>query len=132
MEKRYIEAIGRRKTAGARVRITPAESTNVIVNDKELASYFPHTTLQKTVLSVFGVEEAGVGNYHVTVRVVGGGISAQAEAIRLGIARALVKEKADRRSSLKKEGYLMRDPRSVERKKPGLKKARKSPQWSKR
>lgn len=129
---RYIESVGRRKTATARVRITPASKTTVLVNDKALDVYFPHSTLQNMVMAVFNTEDAGIENYTVTARVVGGGISSQAESIRLGIARGLLKEKADRRIALKKEGFLKRDPRSVERKKPGLKKARKRPAWSKR
>lgn len=131
--KNYVEGIGRRKTATARVRLTPAKETTVHVNgEKALADYFPHTALQDTVLSVLGVEEAGIEHYEVTAHVNGGGLSSQAEAIRLGIARALVKEKADRRSVLKPLGFLKRDPRSVERKKFGLRKARRAPQWSKR
>lgn len=132
MASRYIESVGRRKTATARVRITPANKTTVLVNDKALEAYFPHTTLQNMVMAVFKTEDAGIENYTVTARVVGGGISSQAESVRLGIARGLLKEKADRRIALKKEGFLKRDPRSVERKKPGLKKARKRPAWSKR
>lgn len=129
---RYSEGIGRRKTATARVRLTPAKKTTVTVNDKPLEEYFPHKSLLNSVNSVLGVEEAGVGDYEISVHVTGSGLSAQAEAIRLGIARALVKEKADRRTTLKKAGYLKRDPRSVERKKFGLRKSRKRPQWSKR
>jgi small subunit ribosomal protein S9 len=131
-ETKYTEGIGRRKTASARVRLVPGKDTNVLVNDKPLADYFIHEALQKNVLSVFDVEDAGIEHYTVTAHVTGGGLSAQAEAVRLGIARALVKEKADRRSPLKKLGFLKRDPRSVERKKFGLKKARKRPAWSKR
>lgn len=131
-ETRYIESIGRRKTASARVRITPAQATVVTVNDKPLAEYFIHTALQKNLLSILAVENAGIENYTITAKVHGGGLSSQAEAIRLGIARALVKEKAARRSEIKKAGFLKRDPRSVERKKFGLKKARKHPAWSKR
>ncbi|MBC7564723.1 30S ribosomal protein S9 [Candidatus Saccharibacteria bacterium] len=129
---RYIEAIGRRKTATARVRLTPADKTTIMVNDKELTAYFPHLALHKDVMSVLEIQDAGIENYTITAKVLGGGISSQAEAIRLGIARALVKEKADRRTELKKAGFLKRDPRSVERKKFGLLKARKSPAWSKR
>lgn len=132
MAERYTEGIGRRKTATTRVRITPAKETTIVVNDKDLAVYFPHESLQKKIESVLGVEEAGVGAYTITVHVKGGGISAQAEAVRLGIARALVKEKEERRTILKPLGFLKRDPRSVERKKPGLRKARKRPAWSKR
>lgn len=128
----YVEGIGRRKTATARVRLTPAKETTIVVNDKPLNEYFPHLALQKDVQSVLETKEAGIQDYTITAHVNGGGISSQAEAIRLGIARALVKEKADRRSPLKLLGFLKRDPRSVERKKFGLKKARKRPAWSKR
>lgn len=131
-DTKYIEGIGRRKTASARVRLTPAKETTVIVNDKPLADYFTHESLQNDLLSVLKTKDAGIEHYSVSAKVHGGGLSAQAEAIRLGIARALVKEKAERRVVLKKEGYLKRDPRSVERKKFGLLKARRRPQWSKR
>lgn len=128
----YIEGIGRRKTATARVRLTPAKETTILVNDKTFEDYFVHEANRQDVTSVLKTEDAGIENYTITAHVNGGGLSAQAEAIRLGIARALVKEKADRRTTLKKEGYLKRDPRSVERKKFGLRKARRRPQWSKR
>lgn len=128
----YIEGIGRRKTASARVRITPAKVQRVIVNEKLLAEYFNAPALEKNVLSVFDTKDAGIETYDVTVKVAGGGLSAQADAIKLGIARALVKEKSDRRVPLKKEGLLKRDSRAVERKKFGLRKARRAPQWSKR
>ena len=131
-EKKYIEGIGRRKTASARVRLTPAKETAILVNERGLAEYFVHNALQRDILSVFDVEEAGTEHYTITAKVQGGGLSSQAEAIRLGIARALVKEKADRRGALKHAGFLKRDPRSVERKKFGLRKARRRPQWSKR
>jgi len=131
-KEQYIEGIGRRKTASARVRLTPAKETTVVVNEKSLSDYFQNEAFEKDVMSVLGTEEAGVGDYTITVKVSGSGLSAQSEAVRLGIARALVKEKADRRSVLKPLGFLKRDPRSVERKKFGLKKARKSSQWSKR
>ena len=130
--EKYIEGIGRRKTASARVRLTPAKETSIVINDKSLTDYFQNEAFEKDVMSVLGTEEAGVGDYTITVKVSGSGLSAQSEAVRLGIARALVKEKADRRSVLKPLGFLKRDPRSVERKKFGLKKARKSSQWSKR
>jgi len=130
--KKYIEGIGRRKTASARVRITPAKSLSIIVNDKPLAEYFYASTLQKNILAVFDTEEAGIGDYEVTVKVHGSGLSAQSDAIKLGVARALVLEEPDRRIPLKKAGFLKRDPRAVERKKFGLLKARKRPQWAKR
>lgn len=128
----YIEGIGRRKTATARVRLTKANETTIEVNGKEFADYFGNDGHQKDVMSVLETKEAGIEHYIITVKVSGGGLSSQAEAIRLGIARALVKEKADRRAVLKPLGFLKRDPRSVERKKFGLHKARKAPQWSKR
>ena len=129
---RYIEAIGRRKTATARVRLTPSDKTTIVVNDKEYTEYFPHLSLHKDIQSVLELKDAGIENYTITAKVLGGGTSSQAEAIRLGIARALVKEKEGRRTSMKQAGFLKRDPRSVERKKFGLRKARKSPAWSKR
>jgi small subunit ribosomal protein S9 len=128
----YVEGIGRRKTASARVRLTPAKETTIVVNDKPVNDYFPHVALQKDIQSVLDTKDAGIQDYTITAHVSGGGISSQAEAIRLGIARALVKEKAERRTPLKLLGFLKRDPRSVERKKFGLRKARKRPAWSKR
>jgi len=128
----YVEGIGRRKTATARVRLTPAASTTITVNNKQHTEYFKHLSLQKDLASVLGTPDAGIENYTITAKVLGGGLSSQAEAIRLGIARALVKEKAVRRIPLKQGGYLKRDSRSVERKKFGLRKARKRPAWSKR
>ncbi|HEX4799245.1 MAG TPA: 30S ribosomal protein S9 [Candidatus Paceibacterota bacterium] len=130
--KQYTEGIGRRKTATARVRITKSTNQRVIVNEKPLAEYFFAPTLQKNILNVLETEGAGIDTYEISAKVQGGGLSAQSDAIKLGVARALVKEKADRRSALKKAGMLKRDPRSVERKKFGLLKARKRPQWAKR
>lgn len=129
--KKYIEAIGRRKTAVARVRVTLGGSkASFTVNDKPIDVYFPlaeHQMVARESLTATKTEGATV-----TVQTKGGGIHAQAEAIRLGIARALLVSDKEFRSTLKPAGYLMRDPRKVERKKPGLKKARKSPQWAKR
>jgi small subunit ribosomal protein S9 len=129
--KKYIEAIGRRKTAVARVRVTLGGSkASFIVNDKPIEEYFPlaeHQMVARESLTATKTEGATV-----TVQTKGGGIHAQAEAIRLGIARALLVSDKEFRATLKPAGYLMRDPRKVERKKPGLKKARKSPQWAKR
>ena len=126
---KYIGAVGRRKTAIARVRITPASKNSVVVNDKELEKYFPVPEYRRTILSVFDdVPE----KFSVTAKIVGGGISAQAEALRHGIARAIVANDQNLRTKLKQKGYLKRDPRAKERRKFGLKKARKAPQWSKR
>ena len=128
----YVEGVGRRKTATARVRLVPASKTEIIVNGKPMTEYFKNLVHQKDILSVLDTKDAGIEDYTISAKVLGGGISAQAEAIRLGIARALVKEKAERRGVLKALGFLKRDPRSVERKKFGLRKARKRPAWSKR
>jgi small subunit ribosomal protein S9 len=127
----YTVAVGRRKTASARVRLTPADKTTVTVNGKPAEDYF-HTKERTSITGdAFRLEEI-TGTYEVMAKVQGGGISAQAEAVRHAISRALVKAKAELRAPLKSAGYLKRDPRAVERKKPGLRKARKSPQWSKR
>jgi len=132
MEKnseKYIEAVGRRKTAVARVRITVASKTTVLVNDKELEKYFPTKEMQTLAVEPFAdIKE----KFKVTAKIKGGGIHSQAEALRHGIARALVSNNMELRKELKKAGYLKRDPRSKERRKFGLKKARKAPQWSKR
>ncbi len=128
----YIEAVGRRKTATARVRLTKAKELRVIINDKPIAEYFYASTLQKNILNVLETKDAGIDTYEISAKVQGGGLSSQSDAIKLGVARALVKEKADRRVPLKRVGLLKRDPRAVERKKFGLKKARRRPQWSKR
>ena len=128
----YVEGLGRRKTSTARVRLTPASATEITVNGKPLNDYFGNLSHQKDILSVLETADAGIEHYTITAKVLGGGISSQAESIRLGIARALVKEKAERRSPLKASGFLKRDPSSVERKKFGLRKARKRPAWSKR
>jgi len=126
---RYIESVGRRKTSVARVRITPASKITISINDKELEKYFPTPSLQKTVLSIFEYTE---GKFLVTVKLKGGGISSQAEALRHGLGRALVLFDPNLRTKLKVKGFLKRDPRAKERRKFGLKKARKAPKWSKR
>lgn len=128
-DTKYIETIGRRKTSAARVRITPSSKRTVTVNDKPLEDYFPTTELQSMVVSPFGDLDQ---QFTVTAVVKGGGVSSQADSVRHGIARALTEYDKELRGVLKKKGYLKRDPRKKERKKPGLKKARKSPQWSKR
>lgn len=127
----YTTAVGRRKTATARVKVTPASKMSLTINGRPGDEYFKtreRVLVTKNAFHVDGVE----GNYEVVAKVVGGGISAQAEAIRMGIARALEKRDASLRKNLKAAGYLKRDPRHVERKKPGLLKARKRPSWSKR
>lgn len=130
--KQYTEGIGRRKTATARVRLTPAKTEKIVVNDKPLETYFKSAATKRVVRMVLDTKDAGIETYEVSVHVMGGGLSSQADAIKLGIARALVKEKKERRGTLKKAGHLTRDSRAVERKKFGLRKARRAPQWSKR
>lgn len=130
-DKKYIEAIGRRKTATARVRLTPANKMAFTINGKEIKVYFPTKDLEQTVRSVFTLTEPEK-DFDVTVKVNGGGIHAQAEAVRHGIARALVTFDETYKGKVKKEGFLKRDARAKERRKFGLKKARKAPQWSKR
>ena len=128
---KYIEGIGRRKTSIARVRITEDSKKTYSINGKTLAEYFPVEDLQTNVLAPLKVTELD-GKFSVSVKVLGGGVSAQSDAIRHGLSRALTKHDAELRGALKREGYLKRDPRAKERKKPGLKKARKAAQWSKR
>ena len=128
-EKRYIETVGRRKTASARVRLTPAKSTSITVNERNMTDYFPLNIMHDTISAPF--KTVG-GMYTVTVKVKGGGLKAQAEAVRHGISRALVEMDAALRKDLKVKGFLKRDPRAKERKKFGLVAARRAPQWSKR
>lgn len=129
--KRYTEATGRRKTSTARVRITPADKQEVLVNGKSLDAYFPTPTMRMIALSPFVVEELSE-KFTISVKVQGGGIASQSEAVRHGIARALTKYNTTWRKAQKLAGYLTRDPRMKERRKFGLKKARRAPQWSKR
>jgi small subunit ribosomal protein S9 len=130
-ENRYIAAVGRRKTAVARVRLMKAKESTIEVNGKPAADYF-HTLLRSTIAGESLTTAELADTYAVTARVSGGGINAQAEAVRMGIARAATEINMGTRAVLKKAGFLKRDPRAKERKKPGLKKARKAPQWSKR
>lgn len=129
---KYIETVGRRKTSVARVRITPASKMSYDINGKTVEQYFPTKELQLTATESFGASKLSETKFKITVVAKGGGISGQAEAIRHGIARALIEYDKELRGKLKKAGLLKRDPRAKERRKFGLKKARKSPQWSKR
>lgn len=131
MAIQYYEGIGRRKAATARVRIYPGGTGRILVNDKDVRDYFPREGdigLMTAPLATVGQERA----YDVSVHVNGGGITGQREAIKLGLARALLKLDPDMRSSLKVKGFLTRDARVKERKKPGLKRARKAPTYTKR
>ena len=122
---------GRRKKAIARVRLIPSGSGEIIINDRSLEDYFPQGTTQFIVKQPL-VEIGAEGKYDIRVNVIGGGYTGQAGAIRLGIARALLGAEPETRPALKKAGFLTRDPRVKERKKYGLKKARRAPQFSKR
>ena len=136
---RYFKAVGRRKTATARIRIFPLESSKkgskkekaILVNDKPLEIYFPNVILQDIVKSPLEITNS-LDKFKITALVRGGGINAQAEALRHGISRALVDFNSELRKELKRAGFLKRDPRMRERKKFGLKRARRAPQWSKR
>ena len=121
---------GRRKKAVARVRLIPG-SGNITINDRNFENFFPNKTSRLIVLQPMELTDQA-GRFDIICRVGGGGVTGQAGAIRLGIARALIKANADLRPSLKRAGFLTRDPRMTERKKYGLHKARKAPQYSKR
>ena len=130
-ETKYTRAIGRRKCAVAQVRFYHGGTGKVTINEKDLKDYLPRFDLQMSVLAPF--EATGLAGMHdVTVKVLGGGITGQAEAIRMGISRALIESNPGLRDTLKKLGYLSRDARVKERKKYGLRGARRAPQWSKR
>jgi|YelNatPaOPRAMG01_1025707.scaffolds.fasta_scaffold00696_2 small subunit ribosomal protein S9 len=126
----YKEGIGRRKTAVARVRLSKGKG-EISINDKSLDKYFSLEELRETVLSPLKITNTQ-NQFKVSVKVKGGGFTGQAEAIRLGLSRALVLFNPEFRSLLRHYGYLTRDSRQVERKKYGLKKARRAPQWQKR
>jgi small subunit ribosomal protein S9 len=125
-----IHKIGRRKTAVARIYVAPGKG-NITINKKELNTYFTTSTLQYKVNQPLAMTN-NEGNFDITVNVFGGGITGQAEAVRLAISRAMCELDAENRLTLKPEGLLTRDPRMVERKKFGQKKARKKFQFSKR
>jgi small subunit ribosomal protein S9 len=129
-KEKYFEAVGRRKTAVARVRLF-ARKGGLTVNNKDYRQYFPIFRLQQKAFSP--LEKTQLNNkLEAVVKVSGSGPSSQAEAVRHGLARTLVLFKPDLKSQLKNLGYLKRDSRMVERKKYGLKKARRAPQWAKR
>ncbi len=126
----YINTIGRRKTAVARIYLAPGKG-DISVNGRDFKEYFPFEVHQILVQQPFTLLNAGE-SYDVKINVAGGGVRGQAEAARMAISRALVEYDGENRPALKKEGYLTRDPRMVERKKPGRRKARKKFQFSKR
>lgn len=129
--RRYVEGIGRRKTAVARVRLVPNGTGVYLVNDRPWDEYFPTMDMRKAArdpLDITGTWK----RFDISVHVSGGGAHAQAGAVTLGISRALVKHDGQYRRLLRESGMLTRDPREKERKKPGLKRARRAPQWQKR
>jgi len=131
MSNEYYEGIGRRKTASARVRIWPGGNGTVVINDKPGEDFLPREgdlDLALEPLKAVGQD----GAYNVTVKVNGGGVTGQRDAIQLGLARALLKVVPEWRNQLRQGEYLSRDPREKERKKPGLKRARKAPTYTKR
>jgi len=131
MSAQYYEGIGRRKSASARVRLFPGGNGNIVINDKDGSDYmsrFGDVDILLEPLRLLGQEK----NYNISVHVAGGGVSGQRDAIRLGMARALLKIDPELKSTLKAEKFLTRDARVKERKKPGLKRARKAPTYTKR
>lgn len=131
LKGRYIGAIGRRKTASAQVRLYQNGNGSIIINDVKASQYFKEEELFSIVnqpLKLTGLAK----DFNLTIIVCGGGRKSQAEAVRHGIARALLEFNPELRASLKVKGWLERDARKKERKKPGLKKARRAPQWAKR
>ena len=127
----YIYAVGKRKSATARVRVYEDKKGGITVNNKNYSDYFPYFEFLNIIEQPLKKVDL-FGKYEITVRVAGGGKRSQAEAVRHGIARALLKIDESLKKTLRSEGYLTRDPREKERKKPGLKRARRAPQFSKR
>lgn len=130
--KNYTPAVGKRKSAIARVRILKetAKGVKITINDKDYKEYLNYFQWQEEILKPLKL--AGVDKVNISIKIHGGGTKGQVDAIRHGIAKALLKDDEELRATLKKEGLLTRDSRVKERKKPGLKKARRAPQWSKR
>ena len=127
----YFYGLGRRKSAVAQVRLYPNGNGAIVVNGKPFEEYFTRPSSQRTVLEAFQATET-MHKFNATVKVAGGGLTGWAGAIRLGVARALLATDANLRSPLRRAGLLTRDPRVKERKKYGLKRARKAPQYTKR
>ncbi len=128
---KYFYALGKRKTAAAKVRVYPKGKGRIFVNEKTIDDFFPIQELRSVIKQPLSLVENG-SSYDISVKVLGGGVKGQAEATRLGIAKALLDMDKDLKPVLKKNGLLTRDSRKKERKKPGLKKARRAPQWAKR
>jgi len=131
MANQYFEAVGRRKLSSARVRVASGSGV-FTVNDKNLNDYFPREGDASVLLATLGVAGQPANGLDITVKVEGGGVSGQRDAVKLGLARALVSMDETIRHALREKGLLTRDPRVKERKKPGLKRARKAPTYTKR
>lgn len=131
MDKKYYEGIGRRKESSARVRLMEG-SGSYIVNEKEIEAYFTRLGDVPEIIKAFDIANQPADKYDLSVRVNGGGVTGQRDAVKLGLARALVEMDEELRPPLRHSGYLTRDPRVKERKKPGLKRARKAPTYTKR
>lgn len=131
MSVQYFEGIGRRKASSARVRIMSGEG-RIVVNDKDGEVYFPRLGDLDSILAPLSAAGQDRAKYDITVHVNGGGVTGQTDAVQLGLARALVKMNPDWNSAMRKGGFLTRDARVKERKKPGLKGARKAPTYTKR
>lgn len=129
-KKSFISTTGKRKSAIAQIKFSDSGSGSILVNKKDYKDYFPYFVWQEIVNSP--LVRVGLKSYEIEAMVHGGGVKAQAESVRLGIARALVEKDQEMRKELKAKGYLSRDARIKERKKPGLKRARRAPQWNKR
>jgi small subunit ribosomal protein S9 len=130
MAKPLVQATGRRKSSIARVRLYPGTG-EITLNGRSLESYFPHSALRQRVMEPLRTVEVE-GHYDIVAQLEGGGTTGQSDALRLGIARALIEIDPEHRPTLKKGGMLTRDSRRVERKKYGLRKARRAPQFTKR
>jgi small subunit ribosomal protein S9 len=131
MSVQYYEGVGRRKESTARVRLMSGTGT-FTVNDRPVEEYFPRTGDLESILGPLAAAQQDRVTYDITATVHGGGVTGQADSVQLGLARALVKLNAENTALLRKGGFLTRDPRVKERKKPGLKRARKAPTYTKR
>ena len=129
---KYIEAVGRRKTSIARVRAVPSAKNSIKINDGMTVEEYFKTEAQRIIAGAALTKTKLPTSFAITAMISGGGVNSQAESLRLGIARILIKHDPELRKELKKLGFLERDQRAKERRKFGLKKARKAPQWSKR
>ncbi|KAB2866681.1 MAG: 30S ribosomal protein S9 [Chloroflexi bacterium] len=133
MTLQYFEGVGRRKTSSARVRLYPGGNGTFTINDKPAEEYLTRGGDMEIALAPLKAANVGsLSSYNITVKVNGGGVTGQTDAIQLGMARALLKLDENLRGTLRRGGYLTRDARAKERKKPGLKRARKAPTYTKR